>query len=137
MGDEEEAAVAPDSVAVEAILKAIEPDLVCFISEPRELVWRSVTAILHSLFGSIFYIFSIFSKNNPYFRFFWFQTQENRFWGLGTFLALLLVQQFNDLFTILKMFYKFSLILCINCSYEPSRQYGISPFLKSILKASK
>ena len=32
------------------------------------------------------------------------------------------------------MFHKLSPILCISFSYEPSRQYGISLFLKTILK---
>ena len=39
------------------------PNRFCFISEPRELVWRSVWSILHSFFGSIFYTFSNFSKH--------------------------------------------------------------------------
>ena len=104
------------------------PNRVCFNSEPRELVWKSVRSILHRNFVSKFHIFS--KKNPTYiliFRFFRFQTQENRFWGLGTFLHVFLVQQFTDLFTVWKMFHKLSPILCISFSYVCSRQYGISP----------
>ena len=51
-----------------------------------------------------------------------------------TFLPVSDVQHFIDLFTILTIFYKFALILFISFSYEPSRQYGTSPFSKTILK---
>ena len=71
------------------------------------------------------------------FRFFRFQTQENRFWGLGTFLAVFVVQIFTDLFTEWTIFYKFSPMLHNSFSYEPSRQYGTSPFSKTIVNESK
>ncbi len=75
-----------------------------------------------------------FQKHNLIFRFFRFQTQENRFWGLGTFLAAFYVQYFTELFTILTIFYKFSPMFHKSFSYEPSRQYGISPFSKQFQK---
>ena len=68
------------------------------------------------------------------FRIFRFQTQENRFWGLGTFLHVFQVQQITDVFTILAIFYNVGPMLHESFSYEPSRQYGTSPFLKTILK---
>ena len=49
-----------------------------------------------------------------------------------TFLHVLYVQYFTDLFTVWNMFHKLSLILCISFSYEPSRQYGINPFLNDL-----
>ena len=45
--------------------------------------------------GASFIYISMFSKMwNQIFRFSRFQTQENRFFGLGTFLALFYVQKF-------------------------------------------
>ena len=35
------------------------------------------------------------------------------------------------------IFYKFALILFISFSYEPSRQYGTSPFFLNILKKNE
>ena len=59
---------------------------------------------------------------------------KNVFWGPATFLRCFYVQKFIDLFTTLEIFYKFVLILFISFSYEPSRQSGTSPFLKTSLK---
>ena len=50
------------------------------------------------------------------------------------FLLVFYVQYFTDLFTILKMFHKLSLMLHKSWSYIPSRQYGTSPFFKTSLK---
>ena len=82
----------------------------------------------------LLYIFQIFKIFNLVSRFFRFQTQENRFLGLGTFLAFLHVQKIIDLFTRLAIFYKFWKMFHKSCSYEPSRQYGINPFFKTIIK---
>ena len=82
----------------------------------------------------LLYIFKIFKIWNLIFRFFRFQSQENRFFGLGTFLALFYFQKFINLFTVLQIFYKFWKMFHKSLSYEPSRQYGISPFSKTILK---
>ena len=82
-------------------------------------------------------IFKILKIWNRVSRFFRFQTQENRFWGLGTFLRVFDVQNFTDLFTVLQIFYKFSPMLHKSFSYEPSRRYGTSPFLKTIVNKSK
>ena len=88
--------------------------------------------------GASFICFSIFSKfGTRFFSFFRFQTQENRFWGPVTFLRVCDVQNVTVLFTTLQILYKFALILCISFSYVCSRQYGISPFFKTILKYSK
>ena len=59
------------------------------------------------------------------------------FWGLWTFWDVFYVQQIIDLFTILTIFYKFGLIRDISFSYEPSRQYDTSPFLKNNFKKIK
>ena len=87
--------------------------------------------------GASFSYFQNFENLEPGFQIFRFQTPKNVFWGLWTFWDVLYVQQFIDLFTILGFFYKFALILFISCSYEPSRQYGTSPFFKTSLKKSK
>ena len=49
-------------------------------------------------------------------------------------MALLYVQKIIDLFTVLTIFYEFSPMLHKSFSYEPSRQYGISHCLKTIIK---
>ena len=68
-------------------------------------------------------------KKNPLFELFQLlDAQENRFWGLGTFLAVCLVKNVTDLFTIWKMFHKLSLMLHKSSSYILSRQYSSSPF---------
>ena len=52
----------------------------------------------------------------------------------GTFLAFFYVQKINDLFTIFAISHKFWKMFHKSFSYEPSRQYGISPFSKTIIK---
>ena len=84
--------------------------------------------------GASFIYFQKFQNLEPYFQIFRFLTQENRFFGPGTFLALFHVQKIIDLFTILQILYKFALMLHESFSYEPSRQYGTSPFSKTIFK---
>ena len=109
------------------------PNMFCLNSEPHELVWKSVWPILHRNFVSKFMIFlENFEIWNLVFIFLRLQTQENVFWGLGTFLHVFKVQYFTDLFTRLTILYKFSPVLHKSFSYEPSRQYGISPFLKHL-----
>ena len=62
------------------------PNRFCFKPEPHELVWKSVTAIMHSFFVSIFMIFSkLFKMWNQVSRFFIFQTQKMCFWAWGRF----------------------------------------------------
>ena len=53
---------------------------------------------------------------------------------VDVFCRFLYVQKIIDLFTVFKISYKFALILFISFSYEPSRQYGTSPFSKTLLK---
>ena len=113
------------------------PNRFCFIWEPHELVWKSVWSSLQRLFMSIFSCFQNFQKSEPYFQIFRFQTQENRFWGLGMFLHVFYVHKIINLFTVLWIFYKFSPMLHKSLSYEPSRQYGIITFSKTIIKKSK
>ena len=84
-----------------------------------------------------FHFLIFFKCWNRISRFFRFQTQENRFWGLGTCLHVFYVQYFTDLFTILTIFYKFALMLHESFSYEPCRQYGIKLFSKTIVNKSK
>ena len=108
------------------------PNRFCFKPEPHELVCKSVTAILHRIFVSIFIIFfklfnSKFGTRFPYFH---IPDPENVFLGLGTFWY---VQEFTDVFTNLQMFHKLSLILDKSWSYIPSRQYGTSPFSETSL----
>ena len=57
-----------------------------------------------------------------------FAAQENRFWGLGTFLLVFAAHKFTDLFTIWTIFHKFGLIHDKSLSYICFRQYGISRF---------
>ena len=93
--------------------------------------------MIHSaqkIYGQLSRIFQHFQNYNMIFIFFRFQTQENRFWGLGTFLHVFFVHKFTDLFTVWTILYKFSPIFHKSFSYEPSRQYGTSPFLKTITK---
>ena len=125
----------PDYDCIFTVFLNFHPNRFCFIPEPHELVWRSVWSILHGFFGSIFYLF--FKKWSQVSRFFRFQTPENRFSGLGTFLHVFDVQKFINLFTILQFLYNVALMLHGSFSYEPSRQYGISHFLKTVLKSSK
>ena len=72
--------------------------------------------------------FSDFSDSRP---------KKIGFWALGTFLPVLLVQKFTDLFTIWRRFYKFSPMLHKSFSYEPSRRYGTSPLFETIKKITK
>ena len=79
-----------------------------------------------------------FSKNSKFgTRFTGFSDSRPRkigVWGPGTFLRVFYVQKFIVLFTTLTIFYKFSPMLHKSFSYEPSRQYGTSPFLKTVIK---
>ena len=88
--------------------------------------------------GASFIYFLNFSKFGSWFPDF-SDPRPNKigFGACGRFLTFLHVQKIIDLFTILEIFYKFALILFISSSYEPSRQYGTSPFLKTLLKKSK
>ena len=114
------------------------PNRFCFIWEPHELVCKSARAILHSFFGSTFYrFFKLFKKWNLVSRFFRFQSQNLCFGASGRFLTLWHVQKNTNFFTTLTIFYTFALILFISFSYEPSRQYGTSPFSKIAFKKSK
>ena len=114
------------------------PNRFCFNSEPRELVWKSVWPIPHRNFVSKFHLFFKIFKNIIWFSdFLDSRPKKIGFGGLGTFLAALLIRIFTDLFTVWKMFQKLSPILCISFSYVCSRQYGISPFLKTILNQSE
>ena len=62
------------------------PNRFCFKPEPHELVWKSVTAILHRIVVSIFMIFfKLFKIWNQASRFFRFQTQKMCFWAWGRF----------------------------------------------------
>ena len=96
--------------------------------------------MIHSAQKFCEHIQDIFQKNQNLesdFQIFQIPDPKNRFWGLGTFLALLYVQKIIDLFTILYFFYKFALILFVSFSCEPSRQYGISHCLKTIVNKSR
>ena len=85
----------------------------------------------------LLYIFQKFQNLEPGFHIFQIPGPKNRVWGPVVFLPVFYVQKFIDLFTILPIVYKFALILFISFSYEQSRQYGTSPFLKTLLKKSK
>ena len=62
------------------------PNRFCFKPGPHELVWKSVTAILHRICVSIFMVFFKFFKIwNQVSRFLILQTPKNVFLGLGTF----------------------------------------------------
>ena len=80
------------------------------------------------LFLTFFEFWNLISK------IFIFQGPENRFWGPGTFLDVFGGPKIIDLFTVLQILYKFWKMFHTSFSYEPSRQYGISPFSKTIIK---
>ena len=61
-----------------------------------------------SKFKIFFKIYKIWNSVSIFFR---FLTQENVCWGPVTFLPVLYLQYFTDLFTILKMFHKLSPML--------------------------
>ena len=86
----------------------IIPNRLCFKPEPHELVWKSVTAILHRICVDIFMIFFKLFKYGTRFPDFSYSRPKNVFLGLGTYWY---VQEFTDLFTNLQMFHKLSLIL--------------------------
>ena len=109
----------------------------CFKSEPHELVWKSVWPILHRNVVSKFNIFFIFLKLEHGFQIFQISDKKKVCWGPVTFLPVFQVQYFTDLFTILKMFHKLSLMLHKSWSCICYRQYGISPFSSTSLKKSK
>ena len=79
----------PDYDYVFTVFLNFYPNRFCFIWEPHELVWKSVTAILHSFFGSIFYIFSKFSKTGTIFSDFPdSRPKKIGFWAWGRFWQL-------------------------------------------------
>ena len=82
----------------------------------------------------ISYVFQTFQKLDFDFQILQIPDPIKSVFGSWDVFVCFVVQQITDLFTILKMFHKLVLLLCISFSYEPSRQYGISPFLKTILK---
>ena len=111
------------------------PDRFCFKSEHHELVWKSVWSILHRNLVSKIEIFLKKIKFETWFPDFSdSRPKKIGFWGLGTFLHVFWVQKIIDLFTIWRFFYKFWKMSHKSFSYEPSRQYGINPFLKTIIK---
>ena len=61
------------------------PNRFCLEIEPHELVWKSVTAILHRIVVSIFMLFSNFSKFGTRFPNVSYSRPKNVFLGLGTF----------------------------------------------------
>ena len=76
-------------------------------------------------------------QKNPLFELFELLDAQNMCFGAwGRFCMFFYVQEFIDLFTVLAIFYKFWKMLHKSFSYEPSRQYGISPFSKTIIKKS-
>ena len=89
------------------------------------------------LLGASFIDFSIFQNLGPSFQIFQITVSKKGFWGLWTFFDGLACPKIIDLFTIFTIFYKFALILFISFSYEPSRQYGTSPFFETSLNKSK
>ena len=63
------------------------PNRFCFKLEPHELVWKSVTAILHSFFVSIFMIFFKLFKNGTRFPDFSYSRPKKCVSGPGDVLA--------------------------------------------------
>ena len=113
------------------------PNLFCWLWEPRELVWESVWSILHRNFLSKFKVFFKIFK-----IIIWFsdfpdsRPKKIGFFAWGRFLLVFWVQKIINLFTVLQILYKFWKMFHKSFSYEPSRQYGISPFSKTIIKKS-
>ena len=79
----------------------------------------------------------IFKKKSLFELFELLDAQKIGFGAWGRFSISFYVQEFIDLFTVFAIFYKFWKMLHNSFSYEPSRQYGISPFSKTILNKSK
>ena len=63
--------------------------------------------------------------------------RKSVFGAWGRFWTVLGCPKIIDLFTVLQILYKFWKMLHKSVSYEPSCQYGISPFLKTIINKSK
>ena len=90
------------------------------------------------LLGASFIYFSNFSKFGTWIPDFSdSRPKKIGFGAWGRFCLFLFVCNFTDLFTVWTIFYKFSPMLHKSFSYEPSLQYGISPFKKTIINKSK
>ena len=70
------------------------PNRFCFKPEPHELVWKSVTAILHRFVVSIFLIFSKFSKFGTIFPNFPYSRPKKCVFGPGDVLACPIIYRF-------------------------------------------
>ena len=66
----------------------------CFKPEPHELIWKSVTAILHRIFVSIFMVFSNFSKHGTRFPDFSYYRPKKCVFGPGDVLACPIIYRF-------------------------------------------
>ena len=69
------------------------PNRFCFKPEPHELVWKSVTAILHRISVNIFLIFSCSQNLEPYFQIYHITDPTIYFWP-GDVLACPIIYQF-------------------------------------------
>ena len=86
----------------------------------------------------LLYIFQNFPILEPGFQI--FQIIDPRkyvFWPGDLFARFVVAQKIIDLFTVLQTLYKFWKMFHKSFSYEPSRQYGISLFSKTIIENSK
>ena len=85
------------------------PNRFCFISEPHELVWRSVYSILHSFcLEHLLYIFQKFQNVEPYFQIFQIPDPRKSVFWPGDVFAGFQVQKIIDVLTIWTIFCKFS-----------------------------
>ena len=85
----------------------------------------------------LLYMFHKFQKLEPYFQIFQIPDPRKSVFWPGDVFGFFYVQKIISLFTVLRMLYKFWKMFHKSFSYEPSRQYGISPFFKTILNFPK
>ena len=111
----------------------IELPIVLPIVLPIELPIESPSKVASHVAGPLL---ACYQKNTLFELFELLDAQKIGFGAWGRFCMFFYVQEFTDLFTVFAIFYKFWKMLHNSFSYEPSRQYGISPFLKTILKKS-
>ena len=111
------------------------PNRFCFKPEPRELVWKSVTDIMHRIVVSIFLMFlKTFQKLEPGLHIYQIPGPNKLVLGPVDVFGRLKITNF---FTVLAIFHEFGLIRDICFSYICSRQYGISRFSYIAFKKSK
>ena len=97
------------------------------VYDPFRTVFLGASFIYFSKFSKFRTRLSDFSDSRP---------KKTVFLAWGPFYTFFFVQKIIDLFTVLQILYKFWKMFHNISSYEPSRQYDISPFSKTIINKS-